>query len=294
MTEAPAIFLLGNDRVLANIIQLLYSLKLQDFQNQLFYIPFNEETYFLRTVFEVFGVQRYDADLARIDGLGRHIYDRDPPAKPYPYCLGKLRKLAFLTFPAPAVYLDADCIVTSKPELFDQVFTLPSPGIGYINTSPDGVYEDRPAASALRRCSTFLTSGMIAKSKAAVSIAALEQFFDDASIDRFHAVRRRDGYVDQPLWNFLVDSGFFSAIDLLADARASRATSVAGDLVLQPDGSAYAAGLPVLLLHLAGPALKTTPRYQFLRDGMLLGGLRHIAATDGAACAKISMFLLTR
>lgn len=294
MTEPPAVFLLANDRVLANVIQLLYSLRVHEFTNKLFYIPFNEEIYYLRPVFQSFGVERHELDLEAIDALGRRIYDRDAPAQPYPYCLGKLRKLSFLTFPAPAVYLDADCIVTSTPQLFNQVFTLPTPGIGYINTSPDGVYEDVPEAAALRKRSTFLTSGMIAKSSAAVAVAEVERWFDESSIRMFHQVRRRDGYVDQPLWNFLVDSGFLTAVDLLADARASRATSLAGDLALQPDGAAVAGKLPVLLLHLAGPALKNTPRYRYLVDGMLLGGLRHIAARDGNAFTEITRFLFTR
>jgi hypothetical protein len=291
MTEAPAIFLLANDRVLANVVQLLYSLRLHEFTNQIFYIPFNEETYFLKEVLRSFGVSRYEVDLDRVDALGRRIYDRDPPAKPYPYCLGKLRKLSFLTMPTSAVYLDTDCIVTSKPELFNEIFASPSLGIGYINTSPDGVYEDVPAAAELRNRSTFMTSGMIAKSGPAVAIAELERFFDDATIDRFHEVRRRDGYVDQPLWNFLVDSGVFPAADLLAGGRASRVTSVTADLSLQPDGSAHAARLPVLLLHLAGPALKKNLRYRYLLDGMLLGGLRQIAASNESAFSDINRFL---
>ena len=147
MTEAPAIFLLANDRVLANIVQLLHSLRVHGFTNKVFCIEFNEETHFLKKVCRVFGVESYDVGLERIDFLGRRIYDRDPPANPYPYCLGKLRKLSFLTFPGPAVYLDADCIVTAGAELFNEIFSMPSPGIGYINTSPDGVYENVPAAA---------------------------------------------------------------------------------------------------------------------------------------------------
>src|SRR5437588_8565201 len=151
MTEAPAIFLLANDRVLANVVQVLHSLRVHGFSNNSFFIQFNEEIHFLKKVSRAFGIDIYEADLARIDALGRRIYDKDPPAKPYPYCLGKLRKLSFLTFPAPAVYLDADCIVTSEAETFNQIFTLPSPGIGYVNTSPDVAYEDVPAAADLRR-----------------------------------------------------------------------------------------------------------------------------------------------
>jgi hypothetical protein len=293
MSEPPAIFLLANDRVLANVVQLLYSFSLHEFKNKLFYIPFDQEMYFSRSVFDFFGVQRYDVGLDQIDTLGRRIYDRDPPAKPYPYCLGKLRKLSFLTFPEAAVYLDADCIVTSKPDLFNKIFTV-STGIGYINTSPDGVYEDVPPAAELRRRSTFLTSGMIAKSEGALSIAKLEVFFKEPVIEKFHEVRRRDGYVDQPLWNFLVDSGYLEAADLLANQSASRVTSIAADLSLQPDGSVYAAKSPVLLLHLAGPALKNTRRYRFLIDGMLLGGLRELAAKGGEGHAEISRFLFTR
>src|SRR5215469_9436655 len=238
MTEPPAIFLLANDRVLANVIQLLYSLRAHGFSNNLFCIEFNEETHFLNKVCRVFGIEKYDADLVRIDAFGRRIYDQDPPVKPYPYCLGKLRKLSFLTFDGPAVHLDADCIVTATAELFNGVFSMPRPGLGYINTSPDGVYEDAPAAAALRARSTFLTSGMIAKSAHPIDVAELERFSDDAAVRLFHQVRRRGVYVDQPLWNFLVDCGFCSAVDHLADKQASRVTSITGDLSLQPDGSA--------------------------------------------------------
>ena len=38
MTEEPAIFLLANDRVLANIVQLLHSLRVHGFTNKLFCI----------------------------------------------------------------------------------------------------------------------------------------------------------------------------------------------------------------------------------------------------------------
>ena len=67
-----------------------------------------------------------------------------------------------------------------------------------------------------------------------------------------------------------------------------------GDLNLQPDGSANVGGLPVLLLHLAGPALKKSPRYRYLLDGMLLGGLRDIAGSDPDAFCEINSFLFTR
>src|ERR1700759_2497436 len=215
MTDPPDIFLLANDRVLANIVQLLHSLRVHGFPNKIFCIEFNEETHFLRKVSRVFGVQRYDFGVERIYSLGRRIYDRDPPAHPYPYCLGKLRKLSFLTFPGRAVYLDADCIVTAGAELFNQIFSMSASGIGYINTSPDGVYEDVPVAAALRDRSTFMTSGIIAKSPSAVDIGDFERFFDNAMIEQFHNVRRRGGYVDQPLWNLLIDCGFFAAVDLL-------------------------------------------------------------------------------
>jgi hypothetical protein len=151
-----------------------------------------------------------------------------------------------------------------------------------------------PAAAALRGRSSFMTSGMIAKSHAAIDIEEFERFFDAPMIEQFHKVRRRGGYVDQPLWNLLVDSDFLSAIDLLADKRASRVTSVTGDLDLQPDGSASVAELPVLLLHLAGPALKKSPRYRYLLDGMLLGGLRDIVGSDPDAFSEINKFLFTR
>src|ERR1700748_1914838 len=130
MTEAPAIFLLADDRVLANVVQLLHSLRVHGFTNQVFFIEYNAETPFLKKVCRVFKIQSYDVGLERIDCLSRRIYDRDPPAHPYPYCLGKLRKLSFLTFPGRAVYLDADCIVTAGAEPFNQIFSMNASGIG--------------------------------------------------------------------------------------------------------------------------------------------------------------------
>jgi hypothetical protein len=273
---------------------LLASLKFHRFTNKIYYILFNDDVEFTRKTFYSYGGECYEADLGQIDALAHRIYDEDPPARPYPYCLGKVRKLSFLTYPGQAIYLDADCIVTSKPELFNAIFSLSLPGIGYINTSPDGVYEDVPEAAELRCRSTYLTSGMMAKSAPAIPISDIDRLFDGANTEKYRAVRRRGGYVDQPLWNFLVDLGFLPASDLLADGRASRVTSVVTELTLAPDGSVSVGNLPVLLLHLAEPALKDTPRYRFLLDGMLTAGLRHLANSGEADFAAISQSILLR
>jgi hypothetical protein len=294
MTEEPAIFFLTNDRVLENSIKLLSSIKFHEFPNKIYYIPFNDETEFTCKAFASYGGECYDVDLEKIDALAHKIYDKDPPAKPYPYCLGKVRKLSFLTYPGPAIYLDSDCVVTSKPALFNEVFRMSVPGIGYINTSPQGVYEDVPEAAQLRSRSTYLTSGMISKSAATTRISDIDRLLDEANIASFLSVRHRGGYVDQPLWNFLVDVGFLPATDLLADRQASRVTSVAAELTLAADGSVRAGNLPVLLLHLAGPALKNATRYRFLLDGMLVAGLRQLANEDEKDFVAISKFMLAR
>jgi hypothetical protein len=54
------------------------------------------------------------------------------------------------------------------------------------------------------------------------------------------------------------------------------------------------AGSPVLLLHLAGPALKNTARYRFLLDGMLLGGLRQIAPHSDKGSGEMYDFIFMR
>jgi hypothetical protein len=294
MADEPAIFFLVNDRVLENTVKLLASIRFHGFSNKTYYIPFNDEVEFTCKTFASYGGERYDTDLDAIDALAHKIYDSDPPARPYPYCLGKLRKLAFLTYPGRAVYLDADCVVTSKPELFNEIFAMTAPGIGYINTSPNGVYEDVPEATELRVRSNFLTSGMIAKSGATTRICDIDRLLDEARIREYLAVRHRGGYVDQPLWNFLVDTGFLPANDLLAKPRASRVTSVTADLSVAADGSVYAGNLPVLLLHWAGPALKNASRYRFLLDGMLLSGLRQLANENEQDFLAIVKFLMTR
>jgi len=294
MADEPAIFFLANDRVLENTLQLLASLRFHGFTNKTYYIPFNDEIEFTSKTFASYGGERYNVDLDEIDRLAQKIYDADPPARPYPYCLGKLRKLAFLTYPGQAVYLDSDCVVTSKPELFNEIFAMTMPGIGYMNTSPTGVYEDVPLAEELRARSNFLTSGMIAKSAATTRISDVDRLLDEARIREYLAVRHRGGYVDQPLWNFLVDTGFIPAHDLLATRRVSRVTSVTAELSLAPDGSVRAGNLPVLLLHWAGPALKNTSRYRYLLEGMLLSGLRQLANESEQDFVAISKFLFAR
>jgi hypothetical protein len=294
MTDEPVIFFLVNDRVLENSLKLLSSIKFHGFTNNIYYIPFNSETHFTHKAFSSYGGQCYDVQLEAIDDLAHKIYDKDPPARPYPYCLGKMRKLSFLTYPGRAIYLDSDCVVTSKPELFNDVFKLLSPGIGYINTSPAGVYEEVPEAADLRSRSTYLTSGMISKSAATINISDIDCLLDEDHIARYLAVRHRGGYVDQPLWNFLVDVGFLQATDLLADGRASRVTSVAAELSLAADGSVRVGNLPVLLLHLAGPTLKNAVRYRFLLDGMLIAGLRQLVNQEERDFTTISKFLLAR
>ena len=294
MTDEPAIFFLANDRVLENSLRLLASIKFHGFTNKVYYIPFNDEIKLTRMAFSSYGAECYHGALDYIDALARRIYDKDPPASPYPYCLGKLRKLSFLTYAGQAIYLDSDCIVTSKPELFNEVFALSRPGIGYMNTSPDGAYEDIPDAADLRRRSTYLTSGMVAKSAGTIGLSEVDRLFDAVNTARYLGVRRRSGYVDQPLWNFMVDIGFLQASDLLANGRASRVTSVVTDLTLASDGTVSVAGLPVLLLHLSGPALKGSARYRFLLDGMLAAGLRHLATGDETEFAAISKSILAR
>src|SRR5262249_8870465 len=160
----------------------LASIRFHGFANKIYYIPFNHEIEFTSKTFASYGGKRYDVDLDEIDALAHKIYDSDPPARPYPYCLGKLRKLAFLTYPGPAVYLDSDCVVTSKPTLFNDIFAMTAPGIGYINTSPEGVYEDVPEAAELRARSNFLTSGMIAKSTATIRICDIDRLLHGSRI----------------------------------------------------------------------------------------------------------------
>ena len=96
MTDEPAIFFLANDRVLENTLRLLASIKFHQFSNKIYYIPFNDDVKFTARVFSAYGGECYDMNLKEIDTISRRIYDKDPPARPYPYCLGKLRKLSFL------------------------------------------------------------------------------------------------------------------------------------------------------------------------------------------------------
>lgn len=263
MTAPLPIFILANDKVLARLLILLASLKHFDFKNEIFIIPFDDNMAVTKEIAQGFGLKIYEDTLDDVRKLSRRIYDRDPPANPYPTCLGNLHKLAFLSYPGKAVYLDSDIALTNTSELFNDVFDTVRAGgdpvtIGYINTSPTGVYEEVAVAAELRSKSHYICAGMISKSEGTVAISELESFFSEEQISLYHRVRRRGGHVDQPVWNFLVDSQFLAGRDLLADSQISRVTSPNQTGVLfDENGCLTVGGKSILLFHMAGPLLKT-------------------------------------
>jgi hypothetical protein len=89
-----------------------------------------------------------------------------------------------------------------------------------------------------------------------------------------------------------VDPVFFRP-SICWHTRVSRVTSGTGDLVLDPDGSASVGGLPVLLLHPAGPELKK-PRHRYLLDRPLLGSPPWDHCQRPDSLSKINRFLFTR
>jgi hypothetical protein len=282
MTNAPPIFILANDKVISRYIMLAGSLKYFGYSNTIFVLPFDENIRLIRAAATVFGHLIYEAPLSPVDAFSRELYDRDPPANPYPACLGNLRKMAFLSYPSRAIYLDCDTVVTCHPDLFNAVFGAIEPasgtlGIGYINTSPDGVYEDNAYARTIREGSHFICAGMLSKSEGTLDISSIREHLLDERIVFYHKIRRRGGYVDQPLWNYLVDTGFLRAVDLLAREQASRVTSCdQRGLRFAEDGAASVDGKSVLLFHMAGPVLKKTKSCRFVWQGMLWEGLRII------------------
>ena len=292
-SEGLPIFVLANDKVLQRYLMLCGSLRFFGYTNPVHILPYDDNLQLTTLVAGAMGHGIWQADYAGIDRFSRGLYDHDIPANPYPRVLGNLRKFAFLEYAGPAVYLDADIVLTAPQTLFDGVFGALGPSeramaIGYINTSPTGVYEAVPEATDLLATSHLVCAGILAKGTGVVRIDAVEAHLTAERRALYTQVRRRGGHVDQPVWNYLVDTGLFEAVDLLAQGQASRVTSPEQRGVhFADDGAMFIGRHPILLLHMAGPLLKTSGGARFFWQGMLWEGLRHIRQGDAVLFQQV-------
>ncbi|SDE51070.1 hypothetical protein [Belnapia rosea] len=277
--EAPVIAVVANDPIAPELLRFLVSLRRYSKDLRVRIIPFNDDTALCRAIGAHFGCEWVEDDLSRYDLFGRELFDDDPPQQPYPYMLGKIRKLWIFDQPGPVAYIDIDTIVTSDigqilRQAAEQEFDL-----SFASVSKGWIYEDVIEAAALLRRTNGFSSSFLFKRTNRLTFDAISGAIRK-NLPHYQKVRRR-GVVDQPLLNYAVDQlpvtvkPMYELVDISSDTVASR------DLPwfkasIQADGRVLASGKPVLYLHAVGK-YKHSREYDFLFKGHLVEGLFQIA-----------------
>jgi hypothetical protein len=280
--KSPVIAVVANDPIAPELLRFLVSLRRYSPDQQVRIIPFDDDSALCRAIGDQYGCQWVEDDLSRYDRFGREIFDKNPPQQPYPYMLGKIRKLWIFDRPEPIVYIDTDTIITSDissilREAAEEEFDL-----SFASVSAGWIYEDVTEAVALLKRTHGFSSSFLFKRTDRMNFEAISETIRK-NLPHFHKVRRL-GVVDQPLLNYAADHlsiqvvPMYELVDISSDTVASR------DLpwfkaTVQDDGKVLASGKPVLYLHAVGK-YKHSREYDFLFNGHLIEGLFQIAKRD--------------
>jgi hypothetical protein len=280
------IFILGNDAILPELVRLLASVRRFAPTADVRFVPFNDDCALCRRVADIYGCHLVDEDLSEIDAFGHEIFDDDPPQQPYPYMLGKLRKLIMFRHGGPAMYLDVDTILVSP--LFDIVAQANETpfDLGFISPSKAWIYEDvEEARPLIERTKGFSSSFLMLKP----GRFDFEMIKDTVrrNMALYRQVRRR-GVIDQPLLNFVADMNNLDIVslpDLLKTSAHTVATSdsISFKVRLTAKGEVIQMWQQresqVLFLHAVGK-YKHYDEYDYLFKSALYEGIVHVFRND--------------
>jgi hypothetical protein len=242
MLEKIQIALVANDVIAAEFARCLSSLRRHSPETEVLFIPFNENDTICRGIAATFGAKVYQKELSKYETFGREIFDADPPQQPYPYMLGKMRKLAIFDIPGPIAYLDADAVITSN---LGEILTRAAAhdfDVGYISVSHGWVFETNAASEEILGRSRQFSTSFLLKKSADLTFDVLASAVR-GELELYHQVRKR-GVVDQPMLNFAFDRLGLKLLDLPACLDISGDTVATRDLVdlsvsLDSDGRAF-------------------------------------------------------
>jgi hypothetical protein len=282
--KAPVIAVVANDPIAPELLRFLVSLHRYSPDQQVRIIPFNDDSVLCRAIGDHFGCAWVEDDLSRYDRFGREIFDKDPPQQPYPYMLGKLRKLWVFDQPGPIVYIDIDTIITSDISSILQEAASKEFDLSFASVSAGWIYEDVAEAVALLKRTRGFSSSFLFKRTDRMNFDAITETIRK-NLPHFHKVRRL-GVVDQPLLNYAADQLPIRVMPMYELAGISSDTVASRDLpwfkaAVQDDGKVLAGEKPVLYLHAVGK-YKHSREYDFLFNGHLVEGLFQIAKRDPA------------
>lgn len=273
------IFVMANDTVLPELVRLLASIRKHSASIPVNVVPFNSDVELCKRAADIFGCQFYNDDLSELDALGREIYDSDPPQEPYPYMLGKIRKLCIFRICGPAVYIDVDTILVSP--LFEIISKANQAAfdIGFVSPSKGWIYEEVEEAKALLQITKGFSSGFLYKKTNHLDVSLIRNTIL-SHFELYHRVRKR-GVVDQPLLNFVVDLNGLTALSLpdalgLSAHTVATSDSISFQVRLTSAGEVIqtwqGAEKQVLFLHAVGK-YKHNGEYDYLFHSSLYNGI---------------------
>lgn len=288
-SQTPAVLIMANDRIAPELLRLLTSLRRHAPDLTVRVMPFNDEFTLCAGIAKSLGCEVVGGDLSRYEQLGRDLFDDDPPQQPYPYMLGKMRKLWLFDQPEPMAYIDADTIITSDLAALLRKAMSAEFDLGYVSVSNGWIYEQVPAAADLLSRTRGFSSGFLLKRTNRVTFADIASLLR-SSRSHYHMVRRR-GVVDQPLLNYVFDRVPAKVVCLADVLGISTDTVATHDLPwftcdIAADGKVTSKGLPVLYLHAVGQ-YKHSAEYDLLFKGHLMDGLCRVSQQDPAFGATL-------
>lgn len=286
MSDNVPVFIMANDVVLPEMVRLLASVRRHEPSADIRFIPFNDDTELCRRVAAIFGCTIADEDLSELDDFGHEIFDADPPQQPYPYMLGKIRKLAIFRQPGPAIYLDIDTILVSR------LFEIVKPkseiafDLGFISPSNGWIYEENEESKSFLAKTKAFSSGFLMVNPKKFNLELIKKTIRE-NLELYRKVRKT-GVMDQPLLNFVTDFNNLqveSLPDLLSLSAHTVATSesISFKVRIEADGKMIqmwqGKEKQVLFLHAAGK-YKHHAEYDFLFKSHLYDGMVHLFRHD--------------
>jgi hypothetical protein len=272
------LLIVANDRVVSHLLRFLASARHFAAGHKILIVPFNEDDRLCRGVAGAFGIEVFDRVVKEIDAFGLALFEKNIPQLPFPYMLGKLRKLSLFAVEGPAVYVDLDVILTQPWDDMAGYLDGLDHALGYVVQSPEWVYNDSDESMPLRTRSKLFSSGVVAKGHTSITLPGLIEYMLSVK-DFYHRVRVQ-GVVDQPLLNFLADT-----LETGNVVNLQHGLGFSCDITPQPwlhakaDWTVWSGDLKVPLLHVPG-VLKNGMSCKFLFDAMLMRALEVIRDED--------------
>jgi hypothetical protein len=196
-----ALIFMANDRYYRWALTFLESVREQNEDLPLYWIPYDDEVARVRALRSAFRFEQIDVDFTALDAFANRLFPSLPKRR------ANLRKYVALGLPYDEIaYFDIDTMVLVDPtRLFGHV-KAGTLDLVYLSTSPGYVYRKDRLAEARSHFPNMplLSAGAFITSRHALSIAEIIDTVERHQ-ELYQSLRRRGQLYDQPLFNFVLD-----------------------------------------------------------------------------------------